>query len=75
MSGWGYGFMALNTIVFWALLVGAAVLLYRAFRGADAQRPGTPTASPAEQILAERHARGEIDDEEHRRRLKTLRRG
>jgi putative membrane protein len=50
MNGWGYAFMVLNSIVFWALLVGA------------------------EQILAERYARGEIDDEEYRQRLDTLRR-
>jgi putative membrane protein len=76
MGGWGYLFMVLNSIVFWAVLVGAGVLIYRSVRGADAhRRPGTPTPPPAEQILADRYARGEIDDEEYRRRLGTLRSG
>ncbi|WP_211266209.1 SHOCT domain-containing protein, partial [Streptomyces catenulae] len=36
--------------------------------------PGTPGRPlPAEQILAERYARGEIDEEEYHRRLTTLR--
>ncbi len=35
--------------------------------------PGAPAAPPAEGILAGRFARGEIDEEEYRRRLATLR--
>jgi putative membrane protein len=76
MSGWGFGFMALNLVVFWAILIGAGLLLYRAIRRTDAQRAaGSPGSPPAERILAERYARGEIDDDEYRRRLETLRRG
>ncbi|WP_066979345.1 SHOCT domain-containing protein [Streptomyces sp. NRRL F-4489] len=38
-------------------------------------QPGTPAAGPPgpEQILAERYARGEIEDEEYHRRLSVLR--
>jgi putative membrane protein len=76
MSGRGYAFMVLNSIVLWSLLVGAGVVLYRAVRGSSSQQgTGTPTPPPAEQILAERYARGEVDDEEYRRRLDTLRGG
>ncbi|USA02076.1 SHOCT domain-containing protein [Streptomyces lydicamycinicus] len=53
-------------------------------RSADRPRPGPlgprprraplpRSGPPAEQILAERYARGEIDEEEYRRRLVTLR--
>ncbi|WP_237323463.1 SHOCT domain-containing protein [Streptomyces sp. MOE7] len=37
------------------------------------RRPAPPADGGPEQILAERYARGEIDDEEYRRRLATLR--
>jgi hypothetical protein len=33
----------------------------------------TPAATPPERLLAERFARGEIDEEEYRRRLAVLR--
>jgi putative membrane protein len=70
MSGWGYGLMLFNGLVFWALLAGGGVLLYRLIRRAE--RSGRDDA--AQRTLAERYARGEIDDEEYRRRLDTLRR-
>jgi len=72
---WGWGLMM---FVFWALVVVAVVLLIRHFSRAGGRPPsgphsyGTPPPS-AEQLLAERYARGEIDDEEYRRRLATLR--
>jgi putative membrane protein len=70
MSGWGYGFMAFNSLIFWALLVGGGVLLYRFLRREERGR----REETAERTLAERYARGEIDDEEYHRRLNTLRR-
>jgi putative membrane protein len=74
MGGWGYAFMVLNSIVFWALLVGAGLLLYRAIRGSGSHRDTAATEPPpAERILAERYARGEIDEDEYQRRLGTLR--
>ncbi|MFI6685692.1 SHOCT domain-containing protein [Streptomyces sp. NPDC050485] len=80
MSGWGWFAMSLSMPVFWALLVGAAVLLFRALsRGSDhPHKPGPsggPPRLPAEQILAERYARGEIDEDEYHRRLNVLRTG
>ncbi|MFI2303885.1 SHOCT domain-containing protein [Actinacidiphila glaucinigra] len=66
--------------VFWAVIITLAVLLIRAFaRPNPPQGPATPTpmqgpAAPTPtQILADRFARGEIDEEEYRRRLATLR--
>ncbi|GGX60246.1 SHOCT domain-containing protein [Streptomyces minutiscleroticus] len=81
MSGWGWFAMSLSTVVFWALLIAVGVLL---FRSLDRGRPGahgeSPHSAPAqaldrtpEQVLAGRFARGEIDEEEYRRRLSVLR--
>ncbi len=80
MGGWGFGLMTFSFLLFWALVVVAIVLLVRHFgRGAGHQGGPFPPgpygthASTAEQLLAERFARGEIDEEEYQRRLNTLR--
>ena len=72
---WGLFMMALLV----AALLGGGWLIYRAATGTRPpdqpgapEPPGTPTA---ERVLAERYARGEIDDEEYHHRLATLRRG
>lgn len=73
MNGWDYVLMGFGTILFWGLIVaGIVVLVHYLGRGEHAGlRPGDrPTA---ERVLAERFARGEIDEEEYRRRLDTLR--
>lgn len=62
------------------LIIGLAVwLVVRATnRDATAAAPTTPAAAPlasAEQLLAERLARGEIDPAEYRERLTALRGG
>jgi putative membrane protein len=82
-GGWGWGgwlFGALATAAFWALLIIAIVWLVRAagrqriFEGGPHHRPpGTYQAASAETILAERFARGEIDEDEYRNRLAALR--
>ncbi|MFE9172176.1 SHOCT domain-containing protein [Streptomyces kebangsaanensis] len=75
MNGWGWFAMGLGTLLFWALLIAVGVFLLRALqRGPertqahDGGRPPTP-----ERLLAERFARGEIDEDEYRRRLDVLR--
>ena len=79
MSGWGWVLMTISMIAFWALFIGLGVLLFRAVSRVGSGSnlgdipPGAPHARPTpEQLLAERFARGEIDDEEYRRRLDTL---
>jgi putative membrane protein len=76
MTGYGWVLMTFGMLVFWALLIGAVVLLVRALgrRGepGDARRP-PGEASAAESVLAERFARGEIDEAEYRQRLAVLR--
>ena len=74
VSGWGWFGMSVGMVLFWALIITALVLVFRA-----ANRPHehtrTPTAPTPEQILSERFARGEIDEEEYQRRLNALHAG
>ena len=72
VSGWGWFAMTLGMVVFWALVITGVVLLVRSVGGAG--RSGDNPAAPSpEAILAERFARGEIDQDEYQRRLSTLR--
>ncbi|WP_347232728.1 SHOCT domain-containing protein [Streptomyces sp. CT34] len=69
-------------ILFLALVVLVAILVFRALAhlgrhgGEHAgwhTGPQPPVGPTAEQILADRYARGEIEDEEYQRRLALLR--
>lgn len=75
MGGWGYGLMSIGMVLFWALIAVGVVAMVRygltgPVSGGAPRTPPTP-----QQLLAERYARGEIDDEEFARRLKTLNSG
>ena len=70
MSGWGYGFMGVGMALFWGLLIFGIVVLLRYTGGGRGQPPAPDSA---ERILAERFARGEIDEQEYRQRLDVLR--
>ncbi|MCK2215253.1 SHOCT domain-containing protein [Actinomadura sp. ATCC 31491] len=70
MTGWGYALMGLTTVAFWALVITAIVLAVRAARRATGPLSPPPAA---EELLAQRYARGEIDTEEYHTRLDTLR--
>ena len=65
--GWGWGAVLVGTIFMVLLLAGIAAVIIVALR-----RP-TASRSSAEQILAERFARGEIDKEEYQQRRQMLR--
>ena len=75
VSGWGWFAMSASMILFWALIITAAVLLFRALNRPHehTHTPGAPQTP--EQVLGERFARGEIDEEEYRRRLDALHAG
>ncbi|MTE12493.1 SHOCT domain-containing protein [Nocardia aurantiaca] len=71
MSGWGYALMTIGMLIFWALVIGGLVTLVR-YSGGAAPRGDAGARQTPQQILAERYARGEIDDEEYTRRLELL---
>ncbi|MFI6845211.1 SHOCT domain-containing protein [Kitasatospora sp. NBC_00085] len=78
MGGWGFGFMAIGILLFLGLLVVVAVALARHLGHLPRQSPPDGQAAAPmspERLLAERFARGEIDADEYRHRLDTLRSG
>ena len=69
-GNWGWGSwlaMSLSMLVFWGLVIWVVATLVRS--------PGTPREPSVdpERILAERFARGEINEDDYRRRLDALR--
>jgi putative membrane protein len=70
MSGWGALFMTINTALFWSLIILGVIALFRYLNRSDR---ATTSRSTPEQVLAERFARGEIDEQEYHQRLDTLR--
>lgn len=74
LSGWGWFAMSASMILFWALIITAAVLLFGAVNRPH-EHTHTPAAPTPEQILGDRFARGEIDEDEYRRRLNVLHAG
>jgi putative membrane protein len=69
MNGWGYGLMTVSMVLFWVLVIFGVVALVRYLGRQDriSAAPATP-----EELLADRFARGEIDEDEYRRRLDVL---
>ncbi|MFF4910809.1 SHOCT domain-containing protein [Streptomyces sp. NPDC001260] len=78
VSGWGWFTMSVGMILFWAVLIALGVMLFRTLSRSDdsptssGTAPRRPAGSTAEQLLAERFARGEIDEDEYRHRLAVL---
>ncbi|WP_234383290.1 SHOCT domain-containing protein [Streptomyces dysideae] len=64
--------MSASMILFWALIITVGVLFFRAVNRPHehSQVPAAPQTP--EQVLGQRFARGEIDEEEYRRRLNAL---
>jgi putative membrane protein len=70
MCGWGYGWMWVWPVF---VVAGLVFLVYGVVRLAQSRSPapGGPGSS-AQRILDERLARGEIDEDEYRRRRAEL---
>ena len=73
-QGWGVGMwivMGIAMVIFWAIVIFGIVALVR-YLGHSHDASSTPTLDP-EAILRERFARGEVDEEQFRKSLGTLR--
>jgi putative membrane protein len=69
-TGWGgWLVMAVAMIAFWALVVVAVIAL---FRGVTSSRDASSRQDPMD-ILDQRFARGEIDEDEYHARSAVLR--
>ncbi|RSK32310.1 SHOCT domain-containing protein [Rhodovulum iodosum] len=70
--GWGGWFAGpVMMVIFFALLVGAVVLVVRLL-GADASRSGPQSEDRAHMFLRERFAKGEISEDEYEASRKVL---
>lgn len=69
---WGPGFGWIWMLLILAIIIGLVVWAVTSLRSRDARGHSSPP--PAHRILDERFARGEIDEEEYRRRLDELER-
>jgi putative membrane protein len=66
-GGWGVALMSISMLLFWGLVILGIVALVRYLAGG--RRP------TADEVLAERLARGEIEEPEYRSRKAALRGG
>jgi len=72
MSGWAMTLMGLSNLLFWGLLItGVVLLVRRPDRSTSTRSPAGATPTP-QQVLAERFARGEIEQDEYASRLQVL---
>jgi putative membrane protein len=72
MGGWTMTLVTLGNLLFWGLLItGIVLLVRRPNRDTAALGPAIAAAAP-QQVLADRFARGEIDEDEYRCRLQVL---
>ncbi len=71
-SWWGWLLMTVSMVAFWGLVIWGIVAIFRGW-GGSWTRPERSDRRDPEQILAERFAAGEIDEEEHQRRLEIPR--
>ena len=69
-SGWGFALMTVGTVLSWALIIFGVIVIVRhpTARG-DRRRKVRP---PPYELLAERFARGDIDEPEYHQRLDAL---
>jgi putative membrane protein len=74
MSGWGYALMSVSMVLFWGVVILGSVALARYLARSSQSAGGAGVPRPtAEHVLAERFARGEIDEQEYQSRMAALR--
>ncbi|MGF7125156.1 SHOCT domain-containing protein [Rhodococcus sp. BE178] len=73
MNGWGYALMALVMIAILVVIVLMVIVVARALTSTAQPPPSPPPSDTPEQLLAQRMARGEIDEDEYQRKLGLLR--
>lgn len=74
VGGGGWALMLIAMVVFWAVIIAIVVVAVRYLaRNTKSSRQEGVTSWGAERLLAERYARGELDDDEYRQRLTVLR--
>jgi putative membrane protein len=69
MNGWGWVGMSLTSLLFLGLVIAGIVAVVRLAEARAADRPSAPTPRG---LLADRFARGEIDEAEYRHRVDVL---
>jgi len=75
MGAWGYILMVVSFILFWGAIIAAIVVFARSMGPGDRRRGNSRAGGGvAEDLLAERFARGDIDETEYTARLAALRR-
>ncbi len=77
MGWWGYAGMGIGMVLFWALIIVGIIALIRVSMGSGSSTAGVGAAprqhARPEEILADRFARGEIDEVDYQNRLRLLR--
>ena len=73
MGLWGYVLMSISMVVVWGAIITGIVLLARSLRAPSPYDAHPQPPRMAEDVLAERFARGEIDAAEYQNRLAVLR--
>ncbi|PNI09713.1 hypothetical protein CXX84_05605 [Arthrobacter sp. AFG7.2] len=73
MGAWGYILMVVSFILFWGAIIAAIVVFARSMGPGGRRRGNSGAGGAAEDLLAERFARGEIDETEYTARLAALR--
>jgi putative membrane protein len=73
-AGWAHWVWMAETFLLWALLITAVVLVVRYLISLGGAHASPSTGAPREEgLLAERYARGEIDDGDYQQRMTVLR--
>lgn len=72
MNGWGYALMIIGMLAFWGLVITGVTIMFRQPDRSDGARGTATVYRTPQQLLAERFARGEIEEDEFTSRLATL---